>query len=132
MLLVVIGNPLPDDAVSAASPPWDARVLADLADLTYTRAVVFTDGLGRILHRVTRTDPPEWVGELIDIASGGLSQMGSQLGVGSPTVCVCMFQSGVVILSRCEVARVAVLADEHANLGQLLNHVRHLFLRAVT
>lgn len=132
MLLVVIGNPLANDVLAAAPTPWDARVLADLTDLTYTRAVVFTDGLGRVLHRVTRTDPPAWIGELVDIASGGLSQMGSQLGLGTPGVCVCTFQSGVVILSRSEAARVAVLADEHANLGQLLNHVRHIFSRAVT
>jgi hypothetical protein len=38
----------------------------------------------------------------------------------------------VVILARSEAARVAVLADEHANLGQLLNHVRHIFPQVAT
>lgn len=124
---MVTSNPLVNDTPSAGAPAWDACVLADLTDLTYTRAVVFTDGVGNVLYRVTRTESPEAIGELVDIASGGLSQLGSQLGLGTPGVCVCTFQLGVVILSRSESARVAVLADEHANLGQLLNHVRHIF-----
>jgi hypothetical protein len=128
---VVIDNPV-IDALSAGDTPWDADVLAELTDLAYTRAVVFTDGIGRVLHRVTRGVPPKRVGELVDIAAGGLSQMGNQLGLGTPGVCVCTFQSGVVILARSEGARVAVLADEHANLGQLLNHVRHIFPRVAT
>jgi hypothetical protein len=124
---VVTSNPLVGDTPSAGTLRWDASVLADLTDLTYTRAVVFTDGAGNVLHRVTRAEPPEAIGELVDIASGGLSQLGSQLGLGTPGVCVCTFHLGVVILSRSESTRVAVLADEHANLGQLLNHVRHIF-----
>jgi hypothetical protein len=118
---VVISNPLADSVLSDGSNPWDARVLTDLTDLSYTRAVVFTDGLGRVLHWVTRTEPPKWIGELVDITSGALSQFGSRLGLGAPGVCVCTFHTGM-----------AVLADETANLGQLLNHVRHLFARAVT
>jgi hypothetical protein len=128
---VVIDNPS-NDTPSDGHPLWDVNVLSDLTDLTYTRAVLFTDGIGRILHRVTRGEPPKRVGELVDIAAGGLTQMGNQLGLGAPGVCVCTFQSGVVILARSEVARVAVLADEHANLGQLLNHVRHIFPRVGT
>jgi hypothetical protein len=127
----MLSNPLINDVPSTASPPWDADVLADLAELAYTRAVVFTDGLGHILSIVTRTEPPARLGELVDIASGALGQFGSRLGLGAPGVCVCTFQRGVVILSRSDAARVAVLADEHANLGQLLNHVRHLFSRTV-
>jgi hypothetical protein len=129
---VVMSNPSASNAPPAETAPWDAHVLADLTELSYTRAVVFTDGLGGILHSVTRTEPPEAIGELVDIASGGLSQLGTQLGMGTPGVCVCTFNMGMVILSRSETTRVAVLADEHANLGQLLNHVRHIFSRAVT
>jgi predicted regulator of Ras-like GTPase activity (Roadblock/LC7/MglB family) len=125
---VVIHNPV-IDALASGHPPWDEKVLTDLTDLAYTRAVVFTDGIGRVLYRVTRSDPPKRIGEVVDIASGGLSQMGSQLGLGTPGVCVCTFQSGVVILARSDSARVAVLADENANLGQLLNHVRQIFPR---
>jgi predicted regulator of Ras-like GTPase activity (Roadblock/LC7/MglB family) len=123
---VVIHSPV-IEALAGGHPPWDEKVLTDLTELAYTRAVVFTDGIGRVLHRATRSDMPTRVGEIVDIASGGLFQMGSQLGLGSPSVCVCTFQSGVVILARSEAARVAVLADENANLGQLLNHVRKLF-----
>jgi hypothetical protein len=129
---VVISNPLTESVLSGGGNPWDARVLTDLTNLSYTRAVVFTDGLGRVLHWVTRTEPPKWIGELVDITSGALSQLGSRLGLGTPGVCVCTFHMGVVILSRSETTRVAVLADETANLGQLLNHVRHIFSRAVT
>jgi hypothetical protein len=131
MKFAMLSNPLNNDVPPIASLPWDSSVLTDLAELTYTRAVVFTDGLGHILHSVTRTEPPARLGELVDIASGALAQLGGRLGLGAPGVCVCTFSRGVVILSRSEAARVAVLADEHANLGQLLNHVRHLFSRAV-
>ncbi|HTV25892.1 MAG TPA: hypothetical protein VMG12_44650 [Polyangiaceae bacterium] len=127
----MFSNTLSIEVPSNGSPPWDAHVLSDLTELTYTRAVVFTDGLGHVLHSVARTEPPARLGELVDIASGALAQFGGRLGLGAPGVCVCTFQHGVVILSRSEAARVAVLADEHANLGQLLNHVRHLFTRAV-
>jgi hypothetical protein len=131
MKFAMLSNPLNYDVPSTAILPWDAHVVADLADLAYTRAVVFTDGLGHILHSVTRTEPPARLGELVDIASGALAQFGGRLGLGAPGVCVCTFHQGVVILSRSDAARVAVLADEHANLGQLLNHVRHIFSRAV-
>jgi hypothetical protein len=127
----MISNLLSNDVPSSGHIPWDVHVLSDLTELTYTRAVVFTDGLGRVLHSVVRTEPPARLGELVDIAAGALAQLGGRLGLGTPGVSVCTFQSGVVILSRSEAARVAVLADEHANLGQLLNHVRHLFSRAV-
>jgi hypothetical protein len=43
---VAIDKPV-TESLSDGHPPWNVNVLADLADLAYTRAVVFTDGAGR-------------------------------------------------------------------------------------
>ena len=119
---------LVDDAPQGGSTgSWDAKVVGDLMSLGYTRAIVFTDCRGQVRHAVARSSAPEDIAEVADIALSMLARAGSALKLGALAVSACMYQEGTLILARSGKNQVAVLAEEHANLGQLLNHVRRIF-----
>ena len=112
---------------SPGQQAWDEEVVADIASLSYVRAVVFTDGLGQVIHRQGRSDLGRDTSEYLDMSSAAMAQTGLALAMGDLQVGVGIFTSGTVITACSRGLRVTVLADGSANLGQLLSQVRRVF-----
>lgn len=107
---------------------WDGEVVADIASIDYVRAVVFTDGQGRIVDRLGRMELSRDEAEVLDISLANLEQTGRALGMGELQVGVSIFASGIVLSATSRDLRVSVLAHGTANLGQLLSQVRRIFV----
>jgi hypothetical protein len=111
---------------------WNDDILRELLALQYVRAVVFTNGVGRVLHLNRRRATPPGLAKAADIALAALAQAGTALQLGRLEVNACVYQEGVVVLTSAGAVRVAVLADAGANLGTMLNQVRRLFRKEET
>jgi hypothetical protein len=107
---------------------WDEEVVADIASLSYVRVVVFTDGLGLVVHQQGRSDLARDTSEHLDMLLASMEQTGGALAMGDFQVGVGIFTSGTVISASSRGLRVTVLADGSANLGQLLSQVRRVFV----
>lgn len=114
-------------SVSAPNAAWDEEVVSDLLALTYVRAVVFTNGQGRTLRLNRRATVPDGLAKIADLALAQLTQTGAALELGKLEVSACVYENGIMLLAGSSSLRVAVLADNGANLGSLLNNVKRIF-----
>lgn len=114
-------------SVAATNGGWDEEVVSDLLALNYVRAVVFTNGQGRALRLNRRATVPDALAKVADLALAALAQTGAALDLGKLEVSACVYEHGIVLLAGSSSLRVAILADNGANLGSLLNNVKRIF-----
>lgn len=115
----------------AEAKPWDTAVVNDLLGFDYVRLVLFSDGLGRVLHAAGRdTDTAAERCEGIDLAMAALQQMGRGFAVGELTISVNIFPGGTLVTAVQDDLLATVIAGPKSNLGQLLSHTRRLLTEA--
>ena len=70
---------------------------------------------------------PDGLAKIADLALAQLTQTGASLELGKLEVSACVYEHGMMLLAGSGSLRVAVLADNGANLGSLLNNVKRIF-----
>ncbi len=112
----------------AVIPDWDASVVADILGFEYARAVLFTDGNGKILFRGGVEEVTNELAETAEIALSAVGQAGPLLSMGELDISVLLYRRGTLVAASSPSGlRAIVLAQANANLGQLLSHVRRIF-----
>jgi len=104
------------------------KARADLLAMPSTRAIVYTDGDGRVLRAHGRGGlDAAPLGEGLDLVSAALEALGRGRGLGEPRSAVLMFSEAMVVVGPLPSGeRVAVVAGADANLGLLLSQFRGL------
>jgi hypothetical protein len=104
---------------------WDPQVANDLVSLPATKAVVVTDRRGVALCTKLKgvSMPPLDEQELAIYA---LQQAAARLAAGELSVSVSICSEGTVIYAASSRAHAFILAQQDANIGQLLSYARRL------
>jgi hypothetical protein len=121
------GGREPGPHAPRSAPEWNATVVADILGFEYARAVIFTDGQGRVLFCGGSRETAADTAEALDVALSALAQGGQALGMGELDVSVWLYRSGTVVAACSGGLRAVVLARANANLAQLLSHIRRIF-----
>jgi hypothetical protein len=112
---------------ATTAPEWNASVVADILGFEYARAVLFTDGQGKLLFSGGNLQASVDFAELADVALAALNQAGQGLNLGDLETSIWLCRNGTVVSTTANGIRAVVLAQPNANLAQLLSHVRRVF-----
>ncbi len=108
---------------------WSRRALRDLLSVPRVKGVLVSDGAGNCIESEGRSLDTNAV--VVDILIGAVVRATTDLGIGGPQLMATLCKEGVLVVGCGPAVRVAVLADNEANLGSLLNHVRRIFSEGV-
>lgn len=108
------------------------KARGDLMAMPTTRAIVYTDGDGRVLRAYERGGlDAAPLGEGLDLLTAALDALGRGQGLGEPRSAVLMFTEAMIVVGPLASGeRVAVVARADANLGLLLSQFRGLLAAA--
>ncbi len=96
-----------------------------IASAATTRAVVETDGAGQVRTAVGRDDTSAVSAAALDILGATIRASAAKLGLSGFRDAVITFDDGVLVLgSPSDAGMFAVLAEDQASAGLLLNQVR--------
>lgn len=109
-----------------AETAWDEAIVTELASLSYVRAVVLTDGQGRVLYRHVRLERSEELFARLELVLAATEHMGRTTGLGELNVNINLFEQGTLVSARTPEFCATVVGTASANLGQLLSHLRRL------
>ncbi|MFT3927607.1 MAG: hypothetical protein QM778_34065 [Myxococcales bacterium] len=113
---------------ASQTPEWNTSVVADILGFEYARAVLFTDGQGKLLFSGGSLQATVELAEAADIALAALNQGSQALNFGELDTSIWLCRQGTVVsTSSSQGVRALVLAQPNANLAQLLSHVRRVF-----
>lgn len=104
------------------------KARGDLMAMPSTRAIVYTDGDGRVVRAYEKGGlAAAPLGEGLDLLTAALGALGRGRGLGEPRSAVLMFTEALVVVGPLASGeRVAVVAGVDANLGLLLSQFRGL------
>jgi hypothetical protein len=118
-------------AAQALAPlDWDPDAVDALARADNVWIVQVTDGRGHSVRQVCRREGYEGASEVsasLDVALHAVATCGERLHFGELELSAQIFSGGLLVAARGPSgAAVSALASPHANLGQLLNHLRRI------